>query len=105
MVRETARASKRKERRMPARDTAAISACMGVDPDPRAFGLAACADKKEAQKIGKKTGYRAGNGGAGVYVDKAWSFAREVSGHRIHVLEQRSRASVVTLRPPISWAE
>ncbi len=43
--------------------------------------LAACADKNEAPKNGQW--------GSGVYVDKAWSFAREVAGHRVHVTKEK----------------
>lgn len=42
--------------------------------------LVACADK-DAPKDGKW--------GAGVYVDKAWSIARDVTGHRIHVIKEK----------------
>jgi hypothetical protein len=43
--------------------------------------LAACADKKTAPQNGQW--------GAGVYVDKEWSLAREVTGHRIHVIKEK----------------
>jgi hypothetical protein len=43
--------------------------------------LAACAEKKEAPTNGQW--------GAGLNVDKAWNIAREVTGHRIHVLKNK----------------
>jgi hypothetical protein len=46
--------------------------------------LAACADKGPKNDAPKK-----GQFGAGVYVNKAWTFAREVTGHRIHVVEKK----------------
>ncbi|HEY0464009.1 MAG TPA: hypothetical protein VGC79_07365 [Polyangiaceae bacterium] len=51
--------------------------------------LAACADKKEAPEISQKAAPKNGQWGAGVYVDKAWSFARDVSGHRVHVIKEK----------------
>ena len=49
----------------------------------------ACADKKEVPQETQKTAPLNGQWGAGVYVGKAWSFARDVTGHRIHVIGQK----------------
>ncbi|MEI9935774.1 MAG: hypothetical protein WDO69_00985 [Pseudomonadota bacterium] len=56
--------------------------------------LAACADKKDASQTrqkenGQKASLENGQWGAGVYVGSAWSFARDVTGHRIHVQQQK----------------
>ena len=51
--------------------------------------VAACADKKEAPEVSQKAAPQSGQWGAGVYVDKAWNFARDVVGHRIHVQNQK----------------
>jgi hypothetical protein len=51
--------------------------------------LVACADRKEAPQSDQKAAVQNGQWGAGVYVDPAWSFARDVTGHRVHVIEQK----------------
>ena len=51
--------------------------------------LAACADKKDVPPSSQTSTRQNGKWGAGVYVDNAWSFARDVAGHRIHVLGQK----------------
>lgn len=46
--------------------------------------LAACADKEPSKK---------GQWGEGVYIDKAFAIAREVTGHRIHVVKEKIECS------------
>ena len=59
--------------------------------------LAACADKKDTPQNAHKPAPQnsqeavphSGQWGAGVYVDAAWNFARDVTGHRIHVVKEK----------------
>src|SRR5690349_1520341 len=90
MVRETARASKRKKRlgwpRVQQRQS--VLAWVLI-PILMLSALAACADKKEAAQNSQTEVRESGQWGAGVYVGKAWSFARDVTGHRVHVQQQK----------------
>jgi len=90
MVGETARTSKRKKRLGCRRVEQRQSALAWVlIPILVLSALAACADKIDAPQNGQKAALQNGQWGAGVYVDKAWSFARDVTGHRIHVQNQK----------------
>ena len=53
--------------------------------------LAACSDKSDAPLKAQKAAPPSSSGqwGAGVYVDAAWNFARDVTGHRIHVVKEK----------------
>jgi len=53
--------------------------------------FAACAEHKEAPQKGAL--------GQGVYVDEAWTTARDVTGHRIHVVKQTTARNVTRPRP------